>query len=102
MKLSRLLDQEDAVYAVISLVKQDLAQGNRVHLDGMLYALGCLCRSMDFIENEELVEVILLSCSHSPAVIELLRASPDIRYHAVDASPHSSSRPCHYHHSLSL
>lgn len=102
MKLSRLLDQEDAVYAVISLVQQDLAQGNRVHLDGMLYALGCLCRSMDFIENEELVEVILLSCSHAPAVIELLRASPDTRYHAVDASPHSSSRPCHYHHSLSL
>ena len=102
MKLSRLLDQEDAVYAVISMVQQDLEQGNRVHLDGMLYALGCLCRSMDFIENEELVEVISFSCSHSSVVIELFRASSDIRHHAVDASPHSSSRPCYYHHSLAL
>lgn len=88
MKLSRLLDQEDAVYAVISMVQQDLAQGNRAHLDGMLYALGCLCRCMDFLENEELVEVSFLPGFLTPSSY---RTAPCFSRLPIQRSPCFSS-----------
>lgn len=87
---------------MISAVQQDLAHGNRVHLDGMLYALGCLCRSMDFLENEELVEVTIHIFYDALASIEQCCASSDSRYYAINASPHSSSGTCHFHDSFSL
>lgn len=59
MQLSHVLDEEDTLYATIIAAQQDLQQNNLAHLDGMLYALGCLCREMEFLENEELVQVTL-------------------------------------------
>lgn len=94
MQLSHVLDEEDTLYATIIAAQQDLQQNNLVHLDGMLYALGCLCREMEFLENEELVQVTLCLSSH----VASLPFSPNLAvlsYCKIDVFP--SPMPCSCH-----
>ena len=93
MQLSHVLDEEDTLYATIVAAEQDLQQNNLVYLDGMLYALGCLCREMEFLENEELVQVTLCPPFH----VASLPFFPDLAvlgYCTIDVfpSPMSCSR----------
>ena len=89
VQLSHVLDEEDTLYATIIAAQQDLQQNNLAHLDGMLYALGCLCREMEFLENEELVQLLfhssqILQCSVTArSMFFLLRCLA----HAISTSP---------------
>lgn len=53
MQLSHIVDEEESLEMVLDNIKHhDICQ-----LEGHFYTLCCLCKDMDYLENEDLVQV---------------------------------------------
>ena len=58
IKLSHIVDEEESLEVVLTRIQEN----DPMHLEGLFFTLACLCNDMEYLENEDLVNVLLVFC----------------------------------------